>query len=640
MNSISTQESSIPLTVRSNRLNRIQQFIQALKFKFHGNWGGPGYPEQGTNPHAQDRLDEIFRQHDHQYARDRYSTGDSELEAELANYLLAPEHPINAAKAVVAGIGFGAKRRLGLSSDPVTQPTTSSSYLREDVDVPGIFHRVPSPPLVGVEPNPGPRPKNGGVPSTRALKRAVAGKKRSSLIAQRGANSKARIMSKQRIANMAARNGITSNFVTANVARGDIVDNSKLRKSQIVVIPRREYISDINGSTSAFSVPVNLFINPCNTVMFPWLSQLAKNFEMFRFRKLTFVYDTYAATTFGGYVAMATNFDASGAGFSTKQQLMDYFGASRAQDWVPFEHKVSISSFWTDKFFNLTGPQPASTDLKTFYPGVFNLAVGGQTAAVPMGELYVDYIVELIEPINNVNQYRSLINTNCGALWYVPSPGTGYINSLTYTTAGGGNLKPTLVSPNFISMPYNSIGYYLVSFYCANGNTGWTSTGFSDYSTSTSQIINYQVVNDNGAHNFSGYFIWQIKYTQGDARLRSYWAPINSGGNATITLYMAALNNDLYTSGGMPNVGEVITIAPDTDGKSSADSSTDGKQVLNVTSDASSKLIVNRALLSPMSMQLPPPTSGVPTPAPSPIVGASTSGVLLSNPLMSYFRST
>lgn len=54
-----------------------------------------------------------------------------------------------------------------------------------------------------------------------------------------------------------------------------------------------------------------MYISATNKYMFPWLAPLASGYEKYRFRKLSFLFRSTAATTSSGLVYTAIDYDPS-----------------------------------------------------------------------------------------------------------------------------------------------------------------------------------------------------------------------------------------------------------------------------------------------------------------------------------------
>jgi len=169
------------------------------------------------------------------------------------------------------------------------------------------------------------------------------------------------------------------------------------------VVKHREYIQDIvagSGTPSVFAASA-FAVNPGQVATFPWLSQVAKNFESYLFRKLRFCYETEAPSSLGGSAVVTIDYDAMDAAPLTKQQAMAYRGAVRSPPWEPCCHSSVKEDLSKQKsYFVRPGALPAGGDIKMYDTG--NLFVCTQnvtTASAVCGELYVEYEVELLTPI-------------------------------------------------------------------------------------------------------------------------------------------------------------------------------------------------------------------------------------------------
>jgi hypothetical protein len=168
-------------------------------------------------------------------------------------------------------------------------------------------------------------------------------------------------------------------------------------------IVHREYIQDLTAqasSPSLFNVAANLPVNPGQAVTFPWLSQVAKSFESYRFNRLDFVYATEAPSTLGGTQILTLDYDATDAPPTGKQQALDLRAAVRSAPWKNCVHRSAREDLHKQKsYFVRPGAQPANTDIKMYDVGnFFAINQGVTTGGAVTGELYVEYDVTLMTP--------------------------------------------------------------------------------------------------------------------------------------------------------------------------------------------------------------------------------------------------
>ena len=61
------------------------------------------------------------------------------------------------------------------------------------------------------------------------------------------------------------------------------------KEGQSIVVRHREFLAEIKGTTT-FTVAGSYPINPGMAQTFPWLSDIAKNFQQYRIRGMVFHY--------------------------------------------------------------------------------------------------------------------------------------------------------------------------------------------------------------------------------------------------------------------------------------------------------------------------------------------------------------
>lgn len=186
----------------------------------------------------------------------------------------------------------------------------------------------------------------------------------------------------------------------------DAVPQFSSDNPRCTVVSHSEFIRDIRGSTN-FAVD-SYNINPANANLFPWLSQIARNYEQVIFQGLVFQFKTTSATSIGstntalGTVIMATQYDTLAETFVNKQQMENY---EFAQSCIPshsimhaIECDPSLTSnqglFYIDNASN----SQVNADPRLYNIGKFNIATVGMQAASTIGELWVTYKVCLIKP--------------------------------------------------------------------------------------------------------------------------------------------------------------------------------------------------------------------------------------------------
>ena len=179
-----------------------------------------------------------------------------------------------------------------------------------------------------------------------------------------------------------------------------------------VVITHREYLRDVygpgttGGPAVAFENNV-IRLNPGLQESFPWLSQIAANYDEYEFIQLVYEYNS-TTTDIGnstngqcGTIVMATNYNAANPLFTDKQQMVTYQNAESIKITESTAHgvecnppQVAISPI----LYTRTNPVINGQDLKTYDKGTFQYALCNLPASYngfPIGEMWVTYTVRL-----------------------------------------------------------------------------------------------------------------------------------------------------------------------------------------------------------------------------------------------------
>jgi len=179
-------------------------------------------------------------------------------------------------------------------------------------------------------------------------------------------------------------------------------------------VVHKEFLQNIAGTT-AFTTAVFLPLNPGLSGTFPWLSNIANNFEQYRVNKMRFCYLTRTGTNVPGSVLIAPDYDAADAAPVSEQILSNYAEIVEDAPWKDICCVLRPSGMHAlgPKKFVRNGLVPGQ-DLKTTDVGSIILATVDGTA-VNWGKLWVEYDVEFFEPQLNP-QGSSLASSAQGTL--------------------------------------------------------------------------------------------------------------------------------------------------------------------------------------------------------------------------------
>lgn len=176
-----------------------------------------------------------------------------------------------------------------------------------------------------------------------------------------------------------------------------------------VVISHREFLGDVlSGSNSPYFAISEYTINPGNDNTFPWLSQIAKNFQEWRLEGMAFHYRTMSADALSatntalGTVMMATQYDPMLPTPLSKQQMDNLEFSQSVKPSQSCVHYIECAKGQTPltNMYVAPGPEQQVGDPRFYDFGKFFIATQGvQTGSVNLGELWVTYQIRLFKPM-------------------------------------------------------------------------------------------------------------------------------------------------------------------------------------------------------------------------------------------------
>jgi len=255
-------------------------------------------------------------------------------------------------------------------------------------------------------------------------------------------------------------------------------------ETQSLTITHREFLQDIFGPSNAGFNIEGWNLNPALIDNFPWLSQMAMNYEEYEFLQLVFEFrSTVDATAINnsagntGTIMMATNYNPTAPLFTGKEQMMQYHGCQSGRLVEDHSHGVECDpakNAGAPQKYTRTTTVQIGQDLKTFDLGLFQLAqtnVPSQFFNQQVGELFVYYTVKLDKP-------RMFSNL-----------GSGIIEN-RYVTSGG-ETHSLLFGTNVLSMQQNVLPIRVSQLATVPGGvvaTGGISIAFPDFLTGVFDI--------------------------------------------------------------------------------------------------------------------------------------------------------
>lgn len=294
-----------------------------------------------------------------------------------------------------------------------------------------------------------------------------------------------------------------------------------------------EFIKDIRGSTT-FAIDT-FDINASNSALFPWLSQIARNFEQIVWQGLVFQFKTTCATavsstnTAMGTVVMATQYDSLSEKFVNKQQMENYEFAQSAIPSQSLMHAIECDPKLTanNGLFYVDTPtnNNSNADPRLYNIGKFNIATVGMQAAATIGELWVSYKVCLMKPrqIGNNNQsdqwildhatltdtkpfgdYPFMTSSSTSAQYNAAKEFNPYPSDQSFSVPGINPWNNYAADPNEIYINPAFVGQIVVIYQvntdgvAACNEPGWSTAGNMTLISDPDLIIGFNSIDING----------------------------------------------------------------------------------------------------------------------------------------------
>lgn len=239
-------------------------------------------------------------------------------------------------------------------------------------------------------------------------------------------------------------------------------------------VVHQEFITDV--SSSVLFTLASYYVNPGIAATFPWLSNLAANFENYKFKGLAFYFKSTSADALNstntalGTVVTAADYNAGSPTPINKQQLEQAMWSTSAKPsqsfLAPIECDQKDNALGTMYIRNAAAGSPATgMDLRFTDLCRFDFATVGSQAAAVVGELWVTYDVILSKPILNYGAPSTTYTAH-----YLATTGISNSAPLGTLVKHYDNMQLTL-TPTVISIPAQVCGQFLVSILWGTGAT-------------------------------------------------------------------------------------------------------------------------------------------------------------------------
>lgn len=189
---------------------------------------------------------------------------------------------------------------------------------------------------------------------------------------------------------------------------GDLPEVYNMPKGGGTIIRYQEYLGDVITSATPGQFKIDAFnIQPGLASTFPWLSQVASNYEQYSIEGMVFQFRSTSANALNstntalGSVMMATNYDVTDPAFTSKAEMLNYEYSSSCKPSDSVLHMIECDPHQSvlTELYTRSGDVPSNRDQKFYDLGKFQIAtVGFQGASVNVGELCVTYQIRLLKP--------------------------------------------------------------------------------------------------------------------------------------------------------------------------------------------------------------------------------------------------
>jgi len=244
------------------------------------------------------------------------------------------------------------------------------------------------------------------------------------------------------------------------------------------IVRHREFLGDITGST-AFTSTV-FPINPGLGTTFPWLSQVAANYEEYIVRGMVFEFKSTSANALSsintalGTVILATRYNVLMPAFQSKIEQENYEFVSTAKPSESVMHPIecAVGESPLHVLYTRTG-ETSFGDKRMYDLGNFQISTVGMQGSYNIGEIWCSYDVELLKPrISTVSSGYEQDHYRFTSAGYASGAALGTAFAISEESNYG-----TKVTSNTILMPDYPQNYYFMLLYQVTGNSVTHTTG-------------------------------------------------------------------------------------------------------------------------------------------------------------------
>jgi hypothetical protein len=220
------------------------------------------------------------------------------------------------------------------------------------------------------------------------------------------------------------------------------------------ILKFKEYVGDIAGSVafSATSYPVQ----PGLPDLFAWLNSQSIFYQEYIFKSLKFCFETEKSTATTGKVLFAFQPDAADSNPSSKQEMLENQYKAGGAPWEAFMLDIAkkVPFALGKRRFVRSGDLADNLDIKTYDIGKLVVATQGMADTSDVGELYVEYEIQLYTPIQSLQSLALTFSKTISGGGTVSD--TAYLGDAAVLTGG----LPVTATGN--TLTFNRVGKYIL----------------------------------------------------------------------------------------------------------------------------------------------------------------------------------
>lgn len=174
-----------------------------------------------------------------------------------------------------------------------------------------------------------------------------------------------------------------------------------------ITVTHTEWVEKVEVGNVLFAPSIDKFINPGLPGSFPWLSNIANNYETYCFESMRFRYVPRCPTSTAGTVMMHMDYDCLDDVPTSESRLMNSHRAVSGPSWAALELVCDVADLkkWPQRYTRKG--EHVVPDQKTYDVGRFSLCTEG-VGLQSLGSLFIDYTVTLMTP-----QLRDQLTDDC-----------------------------------------------------------------------------------------------------------------------------------------------------------------------------------------------------------------------------------